>query len=107
MECVAPTYHDTSVALDHGVKAIQKALASLDFKHQLLSLSEASVYFRERQIPDGHMHSSSHGTTINQVMSLGFTLLQGNFAVKTVSIYFSDKYFDGKQGRSYNVQVDL
>ncbi len=26
-------------------------------------------------------------------MSLGFTLLQGNFAVKTISIYSSDKIF--------------
>jgi len=40
-------------------------------------------------------------------MSLGFTLLKGNFAVKTYQSIFLTKYFDVEQGRSYNVQVDL
>ena len=38
MECVAPTAQDASVALDHGVEAIQTALASLDFKQAMASL---------------------------------------------------------------------
>ena len=37
-ECVAPTDQDSSVALDHGVKAIQTAPASLDFKQAMASL---------------------------------------------------------------------
>ena len=45
---------------------------------------------------------SSIRITINQVMSLGFTLLQ-----KLYQSIFLTKYFDVEQGRSYNVQVDL
>ena len=55
--------------------------------------SEASVYFRDVRYRTDASTLNTIGITITQVMSLGFTLLKGNFAVKTKSIYFSDKIF--------------
>ena len=46
-----------------------------------------------RQIPDGCKHSQFNQNYHQSGYKLGFTLLQGNFAVKTISIYFSDKIF--------------
>jgi hypothetical protein len=100
---LTPNGNNQRHKIDAKAKAINScgtATAVAQQRPNLVSLlrvititSEASVYFRDVRYRTDASTLNSSAITINQVMSLGFTLLKGNFAVKTKSIYFSDKIF--------------
>ena len=90
--------------LGEAIKARRPQIAVASAKTNLVSLlrviSLSHCHFRGvctlpgRQIPDEGKHSQFHWNYNQSGYKLGFTLLKGNFAVKTYQSIFLTKYFD-------------